>query len=119
MRVCADNQGELTRWPLQLIKLPMIANTCKADVRAIRRHINSNTIAIVGSCPQYPHGAVDPITELAALAKSHDIGLHVDCCLGSFVVPFMRKAGFDFPGESSRGTARLRSGLTMAVRCRV
>lgn len=49
------------------------------------------------SCCQYPHGAVDPITELAKLARRHGIGLHVDACLGSFVVPFVRKAGFDFP----------------------
>lgn len=75
-----------------------MTETCKADMRSIRRSVTSNTIALVGSCPQYPHGAVDPIVELAALAKSRGIGLHVDCCLGSFVVPFMRKAGFDFPG---------------------
>ena len=49
------------------------------------------------SCPQYPHGVVDPIEDLAAIAKSKGIGMHVDCCLGSFIVAFMRKSGFDFP----------------------
>jgi sphinganine-1-phosphate aldolase len=40
--------------------------------------------------------------ELAALAKAADIGLHVDCCLGSYMVPFARSIGkrdipdFDF-----------------------
>jgi len=61
------------------------------------RAMDSNTIALVGSCPQYPHGTVDPIVELGKLALSRGCGLHVDCCLGSFVVPFMREAGFDFP----------------------
>lgn len=44
---------------------------------------------LVGSAPNFPDGNVDDITGLATLAKKHDIGLHVDCCLGSFVVPFI------------------------------
>lgn len=72
-------------------------STRAADVAAMRRAADSNTIAFVGSCPQYPHGAVDPIEDLARLAKSFNAGLHVDCCLGSFLVPFMKKAGFEFP----------------------
>jgi hypothetical protein len=30
---------------------------------------------------------------LGALAASYNIGLHVDCCLGSFIVPYLEKAG--------------------------
>lgn len=53
---------------------------------------------IVGSAPNFPHGIVDDIEALAKLAKYRKIGLHVDCCLGSFVVAFMEKAGFhDIP----------------------
>lgn len=37
---------------------------------------------------------MDDIPALGALAKKHNIGLHVDCCLGSFIVPFLEKAGF-------------------------
>ena len=88
---------------ISLRKIDEVAATRKADVRAMARHIDSNTIAIVGSCPQYPHGAVDPIEDLAQLARKHDIGLHVDCCLGSFVVPFMRDLGYtDFPAFDFR-----------------
>lgn len=36
----------------------------------------------------------DDIEALGKLAKKHNIGLHVDCCLGSFIVPFLEKAGF-------------------------
>jgi len=32
---------------------------------------------------------VDDITGLGELAKKHNIGLHVDCCLGSFILPFI------------------------------
>jgi len=59
--------------------------------------IDGNTIAIVGSCCQYAHGSIDPIEDMAAIARRKNIGLHVDCCLGGFLVPFMEKAGFPLP----------------------
>jgi sphinganine-1-phosphate aldolase len=36
----------------------------------------------------------DPIPALGRLAKKANIGLHVDCCLGSFIMPFLNRAGF-------------------------
>ena len=59
------------------------------------RAITSNTIVLVGSAPQFPHGIVDPIQDIAKLARKHGIGMHVDCCLGGFILPFMEKAGFE------------------------
>ncbi|TQE09211.1 hypothetical protein C1H46_005146 [Malus baccata] len=69
----------------------------QADVKAIRRHINKNTVLIVGSAPGFPHGIVDPIEELGQLASSFDICLHVDLCLGGFVLPFANKLGYSIP----------------------
>jgi sphinganine-1-phosphate aldolase len=37
----------------------------------------------------------DPIPALGKLAKKANIGLHVDCCLGSFIMPFLNRAGFE------------------------
>ncbi|KAH7858913.1 hypothetical protein Vadar_029294 [Vaccinium darrowii] len=68
-----------------------------ADVAAIRRCINKNTILIVGSAPGYPHGIIDPIEELGELAFSSGICFHVDLCLGGFVLPFARKLGYPIP----------------------
>eukprot|EP00052_Salpingoeca_macrocollata_P013441 m.104962 g.104962 ORF g.104962 m.104962 type:complete len:607 (-) comp18914_c0_seq1:80-1900(-) len=79
----------------------------RANVKAMARQIDSNTVALVGSCVQYPHGVADDIEALAAVAQQRGIGLHVDSCLGSFLVPFVREAGdlapFDFevPGVTS------------------
>ena len=42
----------------------------RADVAAMARAIDRRTILIVGSAPQYPHGVVDPIAELGALARA-------------------------------------------------
>ena len=52
---------------------------------------------IVGSAPQFPHGAIDPISELSKIAIKYQIPLHVDACLGGFLIPFMKEAGFDLP----------------------
>ncbi|KAI0242341.1 Dihydrosphingosine phosphate lyase, partial [Massospora cicadina] len=52
---------------------------------------------IVGSAINYPHGIIDDISALSSLAKANNIGLHVDCCLGGFLVPFMKESGFDLP----------------------
>jgi glutamate/tyrosine decarboxylase-like PLP-dependent enzyme len=56
---------------------------------------------IVGSAVNFPDGNQDDITALGALAASRNIGLHVDCCLGSFIVPFLEQAGLS-DGENGR-----------------
>ncbi|CAN1838346.1 Sphingosine-1-phosphate lyase [Linum perenne] len=45
---------------IKLCRVP-VDKDFKADVKAIRRHINRNTILIVGSAPGFPHGVIDPI----------------------------------------------------------
>ncbi|KAH7247958.1 hypothetical protein MRS44_010577 [Fusarium solani] len=67
----------------------------QVDVRAVSRLINPNTILLVGSAPNFPHGIIDDIVALSKLALKKDIWLHVDCCLGSFLVPFLERAGFE------------------------
>ncbi len=69
----------------------------RANVQATKEAINENTILIVGSAPAYPQGVIDPITELAQLAKDNNILMHVDACLGGFLLPFIKKLGHDVP----------------------
>ncbi|KAL8641732.1 MAG: hypothetical protein Q9228_001504 [Teloschistes exilis] len=64
------------------------------SIRAVSRLINSNTILLVGSAPNFPHGIIDDINALSRLALRRRIPLHVDCCLGSFLMPFLHRAGF-------------------------
>lgn len=59
------------------------------------RLVNSNTVLLVGSAPNFPHGIIDDITGLSRIASRRNIPLHVDCCLGSFLVPFLERAGYD------------------------
>eukprot|EP00249_Psilotum_nudum_P016971 c26084_g1_i3 orf=239-1855(+) len=66
----------------------------QADVKRIKSLVNKNTILIVGSAPGFPHGIIDPIDELGALAMQKGICFHVDLCLGGFVLPFACKLGY-------------------------
>jgi len=82
---------------IKIVHVPVDPKTFRADVRAMAKHINKNTIALVGSAPGFPHGVVDPIEDLAKLAKKWNIGLHVDCCLGSFLLPTIAEMGYPVP----------------------
>ncbi|MDP9340524.1 MAG: aminotransferase class V-fold PLP-dependent enzyme [Actinomycetota bacterium] len=82
---------------IELVRVP-VGPDYRADVAATRRAITRNTIALVGSAPGFPHGVIDPIEELAAMAAERRIGFHTDACLGGFVLPWARRLGYDVPG---------------------
>lgn len=82
---------------IRLIKIPIDPRSYKANVSAIANAVSPNTILIYSSAPSYPQGTIDPISELAKIARRHDVGLHVDCCLGGFVLPFAKKLGYNIP----------------------
>ncbi|XDT20246.1 Pyridoxal-dependent decarboxylase conserved domain [Nakaseomyces glabratus] len=73
--------------------------TYKVDLKKVKRLINGNTVLLAGSAPNFPHGIVDDIEGLGKLAQKYKIPLHVDCCLGSFIIAFMEKAGFNDIGS--------------------
>jgi glutamate/tyrosine decarboxylase-like PLP-dependent enzyme len=65
------------------------------DVGAVAEAIGPNTVALIGSAGTYPHGVIDPIPRLSELAVEHDLGLHVDGCLGGFILPWAERLGAD------------------------
>jgi len=74
---------------------------------------------IVGSFPNFPYGTVDDIASLSKIAVERGIGLHVDCCLGSFIALFSEHVGneipeFDFrlPGVTSISLDTHKYGFT-------
>ena len=92
---------------IQVIRVPVDKNL-RAVPAAMKRKINWNTIAMVGTAGTYPHGVIDPIPELSEIARGHKIGFHTDGCLGGFILPWAEKLGykvtpFDFrlPGVTS------------------
>ncbi|TFK53493.1 PLP-dependent transferase [Heliocybe sulcata] len=92
---------------IKLHSIPVDPATRQVDLKRVKRAINANTIMLVGSAINFPDGNIDPIPELGELAKKHDIGLHVDCCLGSFIVPFLEEAGYgEFPDFEGKGNKK-------------
>lgn len=76
---------------------PIDPVTTLADVDWIADNIDENTVTLVGSAGNYPYGTVDPIDQLSELALRHNIGLHIDGCLGGFILPWGERLGFDVP----------------------
>jgi glutamate/tyrosine decarboxylase-like PLP-dependent enzyme len=82
---------------LEMRRAPIHPDTATVDVEAMSSMIDTNTAAIVGSACNYGYGTVDPIDELSSLALDRGVGLHVDGCLGGFLLPFGEMLGFDIP----------------------
>jgi sphinganine-1-phosphate aldolase len=80
---------------IEIIKVPVDGKSGKVCPAELERYINQNTIAIAGSAPNYPYGTVDPLEALSEIAVRRDVPMHVDACLGGFVVPFLSRAGVE------------------------
>jgi len=92
---------------VRLRRAPLGADL-RVDVAAVRRMLSPRTVLVVGSAPCYPYGVVDGIEELSALCQAKGLPLHVDACLGGFLLPFLERLGkpvppwdFRLPGVSS------------------
>ena len=68
-----------------------------ADVSKLEPMINRHTVMVLGSAPEYPHGSIDPIEAMGAIAQRRGVPLHVDACVGGFILPFMAMNGIALP----------------------
>jgi glutamate/tyrosine decarboxylase-like PLP-dependent enzyme len=75
-------------------RAPVDPVTMQADVAEMAKLIDENTIAIVGSACNYGYGTIDPIEALSELALERGVGLHVDGCLGGFILPWGQELGY-------------------------
>jgi glutamate/tyrosine decarboxylase-like PLP-dependent enzyme len=75
------------------VRLLPLDDGFRLDIRGLERLIRRNTVMILGSAPEYPHGLVDPIGAMGAIAARHGVPMHVDACVGGFILPFMEMNG--------------------------
>lgn len=80
----------------------------EADVEAMVAACDDDTVMMVGSAPNFPHGVIDPIESMSDAAQKRSIWLHVDACVGGYFAPFARMNGvpvpafdFELPGVQS------------------
>jgi glutamate/tyrosine decarboxylase-like PLP-dependent enzyme len=85
----------------------------RADVAAMAAAITPRTVMLYGSAPTYSLGVIDPIAELADLARARDLWLHVDACVGGILGPFVRALGHPVPefGLALRGVSSISADL--------
>ena len=79
---------------------PVIVSTKKdfnLNLNGFKEAINQNTILLVASAPAYPTGMIDPISELSNLALENKLLLHVDACIGGFLLSYLKKCNYNIP----------------------
>ncbi len=81
---------------LEVRKVP-VRPDWTADVDAMASAVDDDTVLLVGSAPQYPQGVMDDIPALGQVAIDAGCNLHVDACMGGFVLPFVERLGRDVP----------------------
>ena len=65
----------------------------RARPEAMAAAIDERTVLVAVSAPSYPHGVVDPVTEVAAAAAARGVRCHVDACIGGWVLPYAARLG--------------------------
>ncbi len=83
---------------IEVRNVPVDPETTTVDAEVMAERIDENTIAIVGSACNYGYGTIDPIPALSEVAERFDVGLHVDGCLGGFILPFGEELGTEVTG---------------------
>ena len=82
---------------IEMRRVPVDPETTLVRPTDVADAIDDDTIAIIGSAGNYGYGTIDPIAELAKVALQRGVGLHVDGCLGGFILPFGEELGYEIP----------------------
>ena len=78
------------------IRIPL-GEDYKVNTELVKKAVNRRTVMILGSAPGYPHGVIDDIETLGEIASSRQVPLHIDACVGGYLLPFVTELGYDIP----------------------
>ncbi len=117
VKAARDRAGFLKKWPLRpeivapqtihpafskaahyfgcKMRYVPVGDDFRVRVDLLEKAVGPRTMLIAASAPQYPHGMIDPIEDIAQIARRHDIPFHVDACFGGFILPWLEKLGPD------------------------
>ncbi|WP_348787250.1 aspartate aminotransferase family protein [Leifsonia sp. NPDC080035] len=77
---------------LDLDLVPVDPATARVDVDLLASRLDPDVALVVVSAPSYPYGTLDPVEEVAAACEEAGVALHVDACIGGWILPFWRAA---------------------------
>ncbi|TQF74952.1 aspartate aminotransferase family protein [Rhodococcus spelaei] len=80
---------------LHLRVLPVDPDTCRLRPEDVAAALDETVALVVASTPSYPHGALDPVSEIAEVCAAQGVPVHVDGCIGAWVLPW-------WPGAAER-----------------
>ncbi|UAJ80941.1 aspartate aminotransferase family protein [Leifsonia sp. ZF2019] len=94
---------------LALDLVPVDPATGRVDPRRLLERLAPDVALVVVSAPSYPYGALDPVEIVAEGCAEAGVALHVDGCIGGWILPFWREADgsalplwdFRLPGVTS------------------
>lgn len=81
---------------LDLKKLPVDPVTQQLRPEDVEKAIDSKTVCIYASVPSFPHGTIDDVPALGKIAVKHNIGVHVDNCLGGIITSYLYAQGLSY-----------------------
>jgi len=71
-------------------------NQLPLDSKNIEKFVTKDTIVIIASAPSFNFGIIDNIESISEFCLKNNIFLHVDMCLGGFLLPFLDNINVDF-----------------------
>ncbi|XP_012062909.1 PREDICTED: sphingosine-1-phosphate lyase [Atta cephalotes] len=82
---------------IKVCYVPVHPHSFTVCIQTMKKSITKNTVMLVGSTPNFPHGTMDNIEAISELGIKYGIPVHVDGCLGGFLACFMSDAGYPLP----------------------
>ncbi len=82
---------------VDICKVEVCPKSFKPKAEDYEKNFCSRTVLLVASAPSYPHGVIDPVEGVAAIAAKKKILCHVDACIGGMVLGFWRESGLKVP----------------------
>ncbi|XP_043678321.1 sphingosine-1-phosphate lyase isoform X2 [Vespula pensylvanica] len=82
---------------IKIRTIPVNPYSYTVSITAMEKAINKNTVMLVASTPNFPYGTMDNVEAVSKLGLRYNVPVHVDACLGGFLICFMSDIGYKIP----------------------
>lgn len=79
------------------IRVPVEPDTFTPTVEAVLDAVTDRTALVVLSAVSYAHGVVDPVEAVASRCAERGVLVHVDACIGGWLLPYFARLGTEVP----------------------